>query len=435
MATQVEARTPRHLKQRQMLTVNMDACAESSDATADAGNERERRTAISAVNHEDLPSIPRQWLVWALSFGIWTLISVVAGVTLYHIERSMGKPVSLLDELKSPLTTGFPYALVSPFVFAFSIRNPFQRANWKRVAAIQALGIAAMLGVHVLVRAAALPVWTGDGRVYAYSWNFQARILTVRWDLIRQLFLLNSVDDILEGYLPVVLIANALWYYQSFRSRERRTLQLETQLAKAHLETLRSQLQPHFLFNTLHSISALMMTDVRSADKMMTRLSDLLRMSLDNGGRQLTILQQEMEFVNAYLEIEKIRFADRLKIHVDIAPEVLDAEVPSLLLQPLVENAIRHGVARLSRQGEIHIAAKADSESLQIRIRDNGPGLEQGNVQVVGTHLGLKTTRERLRTLYGNQQTLEVRNVPGGGVEVSVRIPFRFVAMPALQAV
>jgi LytS/YehU family sensor histidine kinase len=174
----------------------------------------------------------------------------------------------------------------------------------------------------------------------------------------------------------------------------------------------------------MHSISALMLTDVAAADKMMSRLSDLLRMSLESSGIQITSLNRELEFVAGYLEIEKVRFGERLSIVLDIAAETLDAQVPSLLLQPLVENAIRHGISRLSSGGSVRIAASREGRELSLRVRDNGPGL----VSVAGTPrtgFGLRTTRERLQTLYGNQHSFEIHDAPSGGVEVSVRIPFR----------
>jgi two-component system LytT family sensor kinase len=206
-------------------------------------------------------------------------------------------------------------------------------------------------------------------------------------------------------------------------------------LAKAHLHALKSQLQPHFLFNTLHSISALMLTDAMAADRMMSRLSDLLRMSLESDRAQITTLSRELEFVNGYLEIEKVRFEDRLTVVLDIAPETLDAQVPHLLLQPLVENAVRHGVARLPSGGEIRITTSHNDRSLHMRIRDNGPGLIDAAEVQSKDGLGLGATRERLRTLYGNDQEIDVRNAVDGGVEVHVRIPFRGDPRPSIYEV
>ena len=224
--------------------------------------------------------------------------------------------------------------------------------------------------------------------------------------------------------MPIILVAHALSYYWRFRNRELHSAKLQVQLAKSRLQTLKSHLQPHFLFNTMHSISALMLTDVRSADKMMSRLSDLLRLSLENSEIQTTCLSRELEFVAGYLEIEKIRFEDRLNVVLDIAPETLDAQVPSLLLQPLVENAVRHGISKLSTVGQISIAASRNGCNLHLQVTDNGPNSVVTADATSGTGFGLRTTKERLRTLYGNDQSFEIRAVPNGGVEVSVKIPF-----------
>jgi two-component system LytT family sensor kinase len=221
-----------------------------------------------------------------------------------------------------------------------------------------------------------------------------------------------------------VLIAHMVSYYSKFQEREHRASQLEAQLAKANLQALKSQLQPHFLFNTMHSISALMLTDVRAADKMMTRLSDLLRMSFESDGGQITTLGRELEFAMAYLEIEKVRFGDRLNIVLKIAPETLDAQVPHLLLQPLVENAVRHGIARLSGGGEIRVISRLEGDQLQLAIRNNGPGFGDSNLARPKAGLGLRATQERLQTLYGNDHAWSVQALPEGGVEVSLRIPF-----------
>jgi LytS/YehU family sensor histidine kinase len=257
--------------------------------------------------------------------------------------------------------------------------------------------------------------------------------------LFERLFFYNLVDDIFSTYLPVVLIAHAVWYQKMFKDRDLRTFELEAQLAKAHLQALKSRLQPHFLFNTLHSISTLMLTDVRAADRMISHLSDLLRMSLENSEIQVTTLSRELEFLTGYLEIEKVRFTDRLNIVLDVAPDALDAQIPHLLLQPLVENAVHHGISKRSSGGEIRIAVSCDAHNLYLRIRDNGPGLSDSGADsgagqpVIG--LGLRATRERLQTLYGSKHSVDIRDAPEGGVEACVRIPFRAVRHPPYEVI
>jgi LytS/YehU family sensor histidine kinase len=256
-------------------------------------------------------------------------------------------------------------------------------------------------------------------------WDVQTHAFRVQWPQLKMLFFSNVLDDVTGAYLPIVLIAHAISYYTTLREGEFRTSQLEIQLTKSRLQALKSQLQPHFLFNTLHSISALMLTDVRAADTMMTRLSDFLRMTLENNATQVTTLSRELEFASGYLEIERVRFDDRLKVVLDIAPDTLDAQVPSLLLQPLVENAVKHGISKRSDGGEIRIGATHDDRNLYLRITDSGPGLGADGNSELKDGLGLRATRDRLKTLYGNEQSLDIREVPEGGVEVRVWIPFR----------
>jgi LytS/YehU family sensor histidine kinase len=258
-------------------------------------------------------------------------------------------------------------------------------------------------------------------------WNSYEHVFKIQWSGLRSLFLYNVVDDITGTFVPIVLIAHAILYYRKFQERESRATQLEGQLAKAHLQSLKSQLQPHFLFNTMHSISALMLTDVQAADRMITGLGDLLRMNLEAAGTQITTLNRELDFVNCYLEIEKVRFEERLHVVLDIAPETLDAQVPLLLLQPLVDNAVKHGISRRAQGGEIRISASSRDGDLQLEVRDNGPGFERSDMSRV-RGLGLKVTRERLETLYGQNQSIEVTCPPEGGVAVTVSIPFRATA-------
>jgi LytS/YehU family sensor histidine kinase len=168
-----------------------------------------------------------------------------------------------------------------------------------------------------------------------------------------------------------------------------------------------------------------MFSDVRAADRMMARLSELLRMSLEEGTEQMTTLNRELEFVNGYLEIEKMRFGERLAIDLNISPETLDAQVPHLLLQPLVENAVQHGIAKLSSKGEITISSRQDGRSLWLTISDNGPGFDDADCSIPKAGLGIGTSRERLQTLYGDNQNLSFRVRPQAGTEVTIRIPFR----------
>jgi two-component system LytT family sensor kinase len=228
--------------------------------------------------------------------------------------------------------------------------------------------------------------------------------------------LLRRLPILLLTYLVIVLNLVALDYYRKYRDREYR-------LVQAQLQTLKAQLQPHFLFNTLNSISTLMHEDVESADRMVVSLGDLLRATLSEAGGQEVSLRRELEVLDLYLRIQLIRFQDRLKVNTDVDPRAFDACVPNLVLQPLVENAIKHGIAPHSVDGVIDIGARLEGAALVLRVRDDGPGLREEVVTEEG--VGLSNTRARLERLYGAAQSLRYGNVAGGGFEVEVKIPFR----------
>jgi len=364
--------------------------------------------------------------VWSISFGVWTFVSLAASVTVYEMYHLVNTNMPFRTVAGMEFSSILTYAPLTPFAFAFAMRYPIQRGNWVTRCLLHLMaGVVFTLG-HIVFKAAT-PYGYYDAAYHEWTsaiWNSHLHVFRDPWIVLKSMFLVNVVDDISGTYLPIILVAHVISYYRRLREREIRASQLEGQLAKARLETLKSQLQPHFLFNTLHSISSLMLTDVMAADRMMTSLSDLLRMSLEQNGTQMTTLSREIEFLDVYLQIEKTRFEDRLKVTFDIAPECLDAQVPQLLLQPIVENAVRYGVSRRSSHGEICIAAKCEESELHLWIRDNGPGFAEPDDDRFKHGLGLRLTRERLEALYGRQQSCEIRNKPGEGVEVHLEMPF-----------
>jgi two-component system LytT family sensor kinase len=221
----------------------------------------------------------------------------------------------------------------------------------------------------------------------------------------------------------IVAVSLAFDYYSKYRERELSAAELEKQLAEARLQALQMQLNPHFLFNSLHSISALMHQDVEGADGMIARLSDLLRAALESSDTQEVTLREELDLLKRYLAIEQIRFGDRLNVNIAAPPELLDAEVPNLILQPLVENAIRHGVEPRATPGRIELRAQRSNNALVLEVSDNGPGLPSS--QPMDEGVGLSNTRTRLRTLYGEAHSFELRQSPEGGLLVRLTIPFR----------
>jgi two-component system, LytTR family, sensor kinase len=421
-------------------TLCSDCALQMHGTCPNCGGELTHRPRRKASIEEDVrksqltpTSSERPWLIWVVSFGVWAFIALASSVAVYRYDIAAGTPMTFLSEIPLELSRVFTYAPLTPLAFALALRYPVRRRAWLRPSLVLLGGGIAFAVAHMILRGVTYPVWDWGARGFVSAvWDSQAHSLHIRPELFVRLFYANAIDDITGAYLPIVIVAHAVSYYRRFRDRELRASQLEGQVAKAHLQALKSQLQPHFLFNTMHSISALMLTDVRAADRMMTRLSDLLRISLENDGVQIITLNQELEFVTGYLEIEKVRFEDRLRVVFDVAPETLDALVPHLLLQPLVENAVRHGISKRSANGEIRVAVNQDGGSLYLRVRDNGPGIAEYRDSQTKTGLGLRATRERLHTLYGDEQNMEIRSAPGGGVEVELQIPFRSEPRPLM---
>jgi two-component system, LytTR family, sensor kinase len=223
-------------------------------------------------------------------------------------------------------------------------------------------------------------------------------------------------------YWLVVGLYQSIHFYRAAMERQTRAAQLESQLSQAELENLKSQLHPHFLFNSLHTIGILMQENVDAASHLLVCLGDLLRMALDRRENEIT-LQSELEFVGKYLEIEQTRFHDRLKVHIDVPHDLLAVYVPSLALQPLVENAFKHGISVDSAAGRLEIAAERQNGRVSLRVRDDGPGPPPGSRLRFG--VGLTNVQSRLKQLYGDESSLELTAVNGRGCEAIITIPLR----------
>jgi LytS/YehU family sensor histidine kinase len=236
-------------------------------------------------------------------------------------------------------------------------------------------------------------------------------------------------------------VSRAIDYNRRCQEEELKISRLKTELAQAQLqasqaqlEALKMKLHPHFLFNTLNSISALLEENVEAAEEMLARLGDFLRMTLESSAAQRVTLQEEMEFLRCYLEIERVRFQDRLTVLIDIAPETLDAEVPNMILQPIVENSIRHGIAAQIASGRLEIKASRSDDLLRLKVSDNGPGFNSGRPSGsrLKPGLGIANTRARLEQLYADRYRFEMTDAEEGGVEVTLEIPF--VASKAIES-
>jgi len=339
-------------------------------------------------------------------FGVATVIALLYSVERYFYSRVVGTPVSLTQLVPAELVFTYTWALLTPLVMAGARRFPVwgrpNAGHW----AIQISAMVAFVVVHLALFSLATVLLDPRVALSALPTLFGQSLLT--WTVLDSLV-----------FCAIVVVHHAVVYYRVSKDRALRASQLETRLAQAQLQMLRMQLQPHFLFNTLHSISALMHKDVRRADSMVAALSDLLRMSLQNIGAQEVALQSELDFLQRYVEIMSLRFGDRLRVSLDIDPETRDARVPNLFLQPLVENSFRHGFGDLGA-GSITISVRRDGDMLRCDVADDGRGLRAGHKEGVG----LATTRQRLAHLYGDRQVFTLRGAPGEGVHVTMAIPF-----------
>jgi two-component system LytT family sensor kinase len=240
----------------------------------------------------------------------------------------------------------------------------------------------------------------------------------------------RTIDFHVPIYWALLGLQHAVDYHREMRTRDVAAARLETRLVEAHLQALHRQIHPHFLFNTLHAISALVHRDPDRADTMIERLSDMLRITLSTVGPQEVTVRQELEFLRAYLDIEQVHFGARLQVTVEVDAEVLDALVPNLVLQPLAENALRHGLAPLAGGGSLHIAARRDADTLVLHVADDGRGLR--DTAPGGHGVGLSNTRARLQAIHPGTASLAVEPRVGGGVQVTVRLPFSVAAAERL---
>jgi two-component system LytT family sensor kinase len=356
-----------------------------------------------------MPRLSR-WTVAILVFLVWTFVG------LYFATQARSNPafdlhVSWSRALAINLTYYYLWGLCTPAVVFLARRFRFDSKRWPATLAAHAAASVALTSAQIVVAETILsfffPILRGGslaGKIaYAFGVNFHSSLPT---------------------YWLILFVYYAFDYYGKYRDREVRAFELEAQLSQASLQALKMQLNPHFLFNTLNSVSSLMYTDVESADAMLARLSEFLRMTLDRDLGQEISLEQEMEFIRRYLEIEQIRFEERLTVSIDIESDALRARVPALALQPLVENAIHHGIAPRPRGGAIAIRARREEGRLHLSVSDDGVGADGEPRE----RIGLANTRARLEQLYGKEQSLSFTDIPRGGFRVDLEIPFLLAA-------
>jgi signal transduction histidine kinase len=349
-----------------------------------------------------------------LCFGflVWTLLGFSFALSSYLGARQDNVHIDFRRMLSGYLADFYLWGMLSPLIFRLAKRFELRRQLVRNLL----LHVAVSIIFSFIVLSAAAPLTWYLG----YPNLVRNPTLLTLWR--NSAFSIYYFHQGLTIYWTTLVVAHALQYYRGLREGEARTGQLAAQLAQAQLQALKMQIHPHFLFNTLNSIAALLHKDVETADRMIARLGDFLRLTLKRSESQTINFAQELEFLKCYLDIERTRFEDRLVIEMEIEAETLDFKVPNLILQPLVENAVRHGVGKQTTSGHITIRAFKQEDRLIMQVEDNGPGL---SVKSNGDHsgIGLANTRARLQQFYGADYNFEIVNGAGRGVVVTLDIP------------
>jgi two-component system, LytTR family, sensor kinase len=364
------------------------------------------------------------WRRAALLFVGWTLVSIIfAGISYAAAIGENNKEFGFVSALRLNLVQFYVWAILAPFVFRFSQRFPIElRPLNARNLLLYFPALISFAGIHQVLHLAVL--WSITPR---WRQKYPALI-----DCYRAYFAFGFYTDLIIALL-IVIAVHALLYYQSFRASELAQSSLKTQLAQAQLRALKMQLHPHFLFNTLHSISSLVLEDPPKANNMIALLGDFLRLTVENSEQQLVTLKEETEFLRCYLDIEQVRFGDRLTVAFQLEPQTLSAQVPHLILQPVVENAIQHAIAPRAAPGHINIQANRVNGLLRVAISDNGPGIGSNALSPVKKCVGLNNVRTRLEQIYGTGFRFELTNGRDGGLTVVMEIPFQREENPEIE--
>jgi two-component system, LytTR family, sensor kinase len=353
-----------------------------------------------------------RWIRSLVVVAGWTFLGFMMSVEVYFNFRAHmgGGPVDFFDAALPQFGRAMMWALMAPLILRMREKMPLHSGRWF-----------GGVGFHLAMSLAVMATFY-LGRIFAYGffedkkWGF--------WETAITGFYGRNMIDI-AYYWTVLAVGHSIEIYQRYKNEELKAAQLESRLIETELKALREQLRPHFLFNTLNTISILVREQKNEqAVTLIARLSSLLRMSLDTNRAHEVTVRQEMDFLERYIEIQKARFSDRLEVGITIAPEAMDARIPNLLLQPLVENAILHGIASKSGPGRVDVTGRVADGQLHLEVRDDGPGLGDGPKRAK-EGVGLSNTRERLAKIYGTQGQLSLRSEPGCGLSVLITLPCR----------
>jgi sensor histidine kinase YesM len=361
-----------------------------ADGTAEPAASRARRAGLLAV-------------------GFWTLLALSYALSGGLSSISEGNDPGWTRSLVWNFANFYPWMALAPLVGWLGRRGA--NAGWNRFLAVHVPASLVIALAQTLLHLAVFWYACGPGRMPVSS---LAGFVRMQFAYAYHLALLT--------YWVILVVLRGLESRRRLRDERLRNAQLETQLAQSQLQALRMQLQPHFLFNTLNAISALALAEPLRARLMIARLSDFLRMTLDQRHAQQVPLAREMEFLRCYLDIQQVRFQDRLSTRLDLAEDTLHAAVPSMILQPLVENALRHGLLAKAEPGRLHVTSHRDGDLLHLRVDDDGLGLPPDGP---ADGLGLGNTRARLQVLFGTAASLELSRRREGGTRVELRFPYR----------
>jgi len=352
----------------------------------------------------------RAFPIWLLVSAAWLGPAITAALRAYVQSRLNGDPIHLRD-LVWEGGDWLLYGLLTPVVFWFSARLPLTRGH-----------LVSRLAAHFVASILLCAAWTGSG---VLLWRLLYGTPGAPYGGSASGWFIGSLPFGVAVYFAVLGAERATAYFLEARERETQAARLTAQLAEARLGALRMQLQPHFLFNSLNAITVVVRDqDTRTAARMLEQLGEVLHQVMRSDRPQEVSLAEELDFLRRILELEQIRFSDRLHPEFDIDPSLMGAAVPDFILQPLVENALRHGLAVRTAATLLRIEGRREGDQLVLTVTDDGPGPSDGAVER-REGVGLANTRERLATLYGSAASLTLEATPGGGARATIRIPYR----------
>ncbi len=371
-------------------------------------------SSIKATGPFDLSG----WRKWLFLVSILTVIGLLQAVRLYYLYNTSDvEKFSWGLVISWSLAEIYLWGILSIFIVFLVGRIGFDRHKWLRILILHfILGLAfslVHLAAYVLIFDFFISLFMGEeiGSFWRFSREFSFGIKSK---------LLYSVLI----YFLIAFVTYTARYFRRLRDEERRLANLETKLARAQLEVLKNQLHPHFLFNTLNAITTLIHTHPEAADRIVTKLGELLRISIDSKNINEVPLRNELEFLEKYIDIQRIRFGDRFRVSMDISPDTPDALVPNFVLQPLVENTVKHVLSKSNKECRLRINSFIENKFLVLEVNDNGPGMDYSHSDIFSGNGGLSNLHERLEQLYGENGEINVQNLPEGGLKVKLKLPY-----------